>query len=142
MTILLLRHASAGSRDLWQGEDALRPLDEEGRRQAALLASDLAGRGVQRIVSSPCRRCVETVEPLAALLSLPIERRSEVAVDAAAEQSLDLLRELDARTTLVCTHREVIAPLVGDDRRTPMGAAWILELDGEVLVPAGFLPQP
>jgi 8-oxo-dGTP diphosphatase len=142
VTIVLLRHASAGSRELWQDDDRLRPLDETGRRQAEEIAGAFDDHGLARIVSSPCRRCRETVAPLAARLSLPVELREEVADNASPEQAVALLRELDAGATLVCTHREVIGPLVGQDRACPMGAAWTLEPVGGRLVPTEYVPPP
>ena len=33
-SVLLVRHASAGSRGEWNGDDELRPLDETGQEQA------------------------------------------------------------------------------------------------------------
>ena len=39
--ILLVRHAHAGDRFRWQGEDSLRPLSESGRREAARIVSQL-----------------------------------------------------------------------------------------------------
>ena len=52
MTVLLLRHAWAGERDEWSGDDMLRPLDERGRLQALALR-ELSQRPIGRIVSSP-----------------------------------------------------------------------------------------
>lgn len=106
---VLLRHASAGDRLHWDGEDHLRPLDEKGWRQAAELVDKLAPLGVQRIVSSPYIRCVQTVEPLAAALGLEVEldeRLAEGTHDAAAE----LLRE---EGVVACTHGDVCHALVG-----------------------------
>jgi broad specificity phosphatase PhoE len=39
--LLLVRHASAGDRDEWDGPDGARPLDERGRAQAAALVAAL-----------------------------------------------------------------------------------------------------
>ncbi len=64
MTVILLRHASAGDRTAWQGDDRLRPLDERGRKQALELVGRLRARGVERVVSSPYVRCTQTVAPL------------------------------------------------------------------------------
>ena len=69
----LLRHGHAGKRDEWGGADHLRPLDETGRRQADLLASDFDGDPpIAAIYSSSFRRCVMTVEPLAERLGLSV----------------------------------------------------------------------
>ena len=62
MALLLVRHAKAGNRFDWDGEDVDRPLSTAGRRQAAGLVDELAPYSVKRVLSSPFRRCVETVE--------------------------------------------------------------------------------
>ena len=65
VTLVVVRHGSAGDRDEWDDDDRLRPLDKKGRKQAARLVDVLAGSRIERIVSSPYLRCVQTVEPLA-----------------------------------------------------------------------------
>ena len=67
MTLLLIRHASAGDRNDWVGDDLLRPLDGRGRSQASRLPELLGDYEIARVLSSPALRCVQTVEPLAAL---------------------------------------------------------------------------
>ena len=64
MTIHLVRHARAGSRSRWKGDDSLRPLSKVGRTQADGIAKRLANEPVDLIVSSPYLRCVDTVAPL------------------------------------------------------------------------------
>ncbi|THF71959.1 histidine phosphatase family protein [Deinococcus sp. Arct2-2] len=66
-TLLLIRHAKAAG----QAPDA--PLTPEGRDQAAQLAETLAGLGITRIVSSPWVRGVDTAQPLAERLGLPVQ---------------------------------------------------------------------
>ena len=67
MTVVLLRHASAGHRERWEGDDRLRPLDKKGRRQADALCAILRERGISRVLSSPYVRCTQTVAPLGLL---------------------------------------------------------------------------
>jgi broad specificity phosphatase PhoE len=64
LVVELVPHAASIPRREWTGEDAARPLSAEGRGQAERLASavDLP---VSAVCSSPARRCVQTVEPLA-----------------------------------------------------------------------------
>jgi 8-oxo-(d)GTP phosphatase len=143
MAILLLRHGSAGTRETWGGDDdSLRPLDAKGLLQAAGLATAFDEYQLARIASSPTRRCVETVEPLAARRSIPIEERAELAEGVPVASTLALLRELDSQTALVCTHGDVIAGLIGADRPCRKGSVWILEPDGAGFAPAVYLPSP
>jgi 8-oxo-(d)GTP phosphatase len=142
MAILRLRHGSAGTRETWHGDDSTRPLDAKGSLQAAALAAAFGDYQLGRIVSSPARRSVETVEPLAARRSLRIEERAELADGSPVARTLTLLRELDSRTALLCTHGDVIAGLIGADRPCRKGSAWILEPDGEGYAPAIYLPSP
>jgi 8-oxo-(d)GTP phosphatase len=64
-TLLLVRHAKAGSRKDWPGDDDLRPLSGAGRRQAAALDPALALFGPDRMFSAPPLRCRQTITPLA-----------------------------------------------------------------------------
>ena len=52
MIVYLVRHATAGHRASWEGDDdRLRPLDDRGRRQAEGLVELLGRRDFERIVS-------------------------------------------------------------------------------------------
>jgi 8-oxo-dGTP diphosphatase len=77
--ILLVRHASAGDRYKWEGDDNLRPLDERGLRQAEELVELLAGYQVKQVVSSPALRCIQTLQPFALRLGLEVEIRDELS---------------------------------------------------------------
>ena len=125
--ILLVRHGRAGKRGAWAGDDRLRPLDTKGRRQAAELPRLLAGFGIERILSSPYRRCVETVEPLAADLNLDIELRAELAEGADPVDVRRLLNEAGRTTVAFCTHGDVIAGLIGAERKAEKGSVWVIE---------------
>ena len=120
--VIVLRHASEGSRIAVRELDMERPLDEEGKRQASALAQSLLGYEPPSILSSPARRCTETVEPLAATAGLQVELRDELAIgsDAAAVRSL---LQTSPDGTIVCTHREVIASLLGAEQVPAKGDA-------------------
>ena len=92
--ILLIRHARAGERDNWSGDDRRRPLDERGRRQASDLVGALAGHRLTRILSSPYDRCVQTVEPLAQARGLEVEIRDELGEEQQLEEGVELVRSL------------------------------------------------
>jgi phosphohistidine phosphatase SixA len=124
MSVVLLRHASAGDRDAWHGDDRLRPLDKRGRKQAEKLRDRLLALGVKRVVSSPYVRCVQTVEPL----GLEIELDDRLAEGAAREETLALLAEADG--AVACTHGDVIENVLG--RGLEKGEAAVLP-DGNLL---------
>jgi 8-oxo-(d)GTP phosphatase len=138
VTVLLVRHADAGDRGTWSGDDARRPLDDRGRHQAEALIGQLEGREVTRILSSPYLRCTQTVEPLALERRLPVEHRQELAEGAARAEVLALLRELgEDESAVLCTHGDVVELLLG--RGSEKGSTWVLEVDGEHLAPAEYL---
>ena len=126
MTSVLVRHASAGDKSHWSGDDRLRPLDARGRDQAAKLVELLQQFGIRRVVTSPYARCVETVEPLAAALGLPLEHDDRLG-EGRGSAARELLRE---DSVVVCTHGDVVNAFVG--RGLKKGAAVVLE-DGEVV---------
>jgi 8-oxo-(d)GTP phosphatase len=121
---ILLRHARAGERDEWQGDDRLRPLDEKGQRQARRLVEELAALGVTRIVSSPYVRCTQTVEPLAAELVLPIETDDRLA-EGARRHEVDALLDETPSGAVLCTHGDVVELVLGKPLKK--GAFAILE---------------
>ena len=53
LSLFVVRHAKAGSRRDWDGDDSLRPLSKDGRRQADAVAARLARRGCERAVVEP-----------------------------------------------------------------------------------------
>jgi 8-oxo-(d)GTP phosphatase len=124
--VLLVRHARAGDRAEWTDDDRVRPLDKKGRRQAEALVAPLAGYALTRLVSSPYVRCVETLEPLATRLKLPIEREDAIAEGASAEEGLALLGRLGPGPVVLCTHGDVMESLVGEDAPKKKGSTWLL----------------
>jgi phosphohistidine phosphatase SixA len=141
MRIPLVRHASAGDRRRWEGDDGLRPLDEEGRRQAEALAGVLAELGTQALHSSPSLRCVQTLEPASALLGLPIETRHELAEDARRDDVLFLVESVRVPLSALCTHREVIEELL-PGFECEKGGIWVVEVDADEVRPERYLPAP
>jgi 8-oxo-dGTP diphosphatase len=119
MRVILLRHASAGDREKWDGEDQLRPLDKRGRKQAKSLRARLLEHAPTRAVSSPYLRCTQTVEPL----GLEVELDDRLAEGAPIAATLALLEKLDG--AVACTHGDVIENVLG--RPLKKGAAVVLE---------------
>jgi 8-oxo-dGTP diphosphatase len=69
----------AGDRNAWTGDHDVRPLTNLGRRQADVLASALAHRGISALYVSPAMRARQTLEPLAATTGLTIETLPAIA---------------------------------------------------------------
>jgi 8-oxo-(d)GTP phosphatase len=128
--MLLVRHAWAGKRDEWDGDDRLRPLDQRGRRQAVELVELVEAVDVDRIVSSPYVRCVQTVEPLAEHRGLEVVERDELGEELQDTRGAELVRELLGSGAVVCCHGGLAELVCG--RRQKKGEAFLLDANGDV----------
>ena len=135
MSVLLVRHAWAGDSAKWEGDDRVRPLDKRGRKQSEALVDTLAGFAVDRIVSSPYLRCVQTVEPLADARGLDIELDELLGVDW-LDDVPRVLERVQGENVVVCTHGEI--PWLGD-RKFKKGSTWVLNAD---LEPRRYIKPP
>jgi phosphohistidine phosphatase SixA len=149
MAVFLVRHAHAGDREDWEGDDRKRPLSKKGWKQARGLVGQLEPLGVRQLISSPYVRCVQTVEPLAERLGLEIEKDDRLA-EGAGLGALDLVREAGEGAAL-CTHGDICADILGHLARQGVvkgglqaekGSTWVLELEGERIVAAHYLRAP
>jgi 8-oxo-dGTP pyrophosphatase MutT (NUDIX family)/phosphohistidine phosphatase SixA len=116
--VLLVRHAKAGSRSQWDGDDALRPLSSTGREQTRRLVRLLALFGTDRITSASPVRCRDTVAPLAEKLGIPILDEPLLGEDEYEKEpqaGLARFRELASEpgVTVACSQGGVIPHLVG-----------------------------
>jgi 8-oxo-(d)GTP phosphatase len=142
--LLLVRHAKAGSRQDWQGDDDLRPLSRPGQAQAQALVGLLGLFGPVRVHSAPLVRCVDTVLPLATALGLtviPEPALGDRGDDSDPEAAAARLRELAALPgpTVVCSQGGAIPDLVTRltglvDPPARKASTWALGLvDGRVV---------
>jgi phosphohistidine phosphatase SixA len=137
--VFLVRHAHAGRRSAWSGDDQLRPLSPRGASQARGVADLLADRGIVRVAASPATRCVETVEPLADRLGFEVEVDKRLAEGGDPADLIELVLTAGEPVSL-CGHGdlipEVIAALVssgmkaGDPNRCQKGSVWEIEVAG------------
>ncbi len=152
--LILVRHASAGHKADWPGDDESRPLDARGAADARALASLLACFApAARVISSPAQRCTETVRPFAAGFGGTVEAeacltppgRSSV-FSSLTEQADALWRLLsalvaDRRPAVLCLHRENLPgtlaavcsalgaqALVPADPSLPKGGFWVAHM--------------
>jgi len=152
MAAYVVRHAKAGDRDAWKADDRLRPLTMSGRRQAEELAEALKEEQIDKILSSPYVRCMQTVEPLAVKLNLPIEPRNDLEEGAGGESVIQLIKEFKGRTTVFCTHGDVVEELVEQliaqglvspaPASNEMGGTWVLDEQDGKIARAKYLPAP
>jgi len=124
----LFRHAKSDWQDP-RARDFDRPLNERGRKGAAVMGRHVRDHGVRwdRIVASPAIRCAETIEIAseAAGRATPIlwDRRIYLASSATLA---DLLRETegDPKALLMVGHNpgleDLIFDLVPDDGSSPL----------------------
>jgi 2,3-bisphosphoglycerate-dependent phosphoglycerate mutase len=82
--LYLVRHARAD-----YGPDETRGLSADGHAAAARVAELLAGRRITRIHSSPYTRAIQTVQPLADRLGLPVEIHDDLRERRLASGPLD-----------------------------------------------------
>jgi broad specificity phosphatase PhoE len=151
VTVYLVRHAKAGSRKAWSGDDELRPLSKAGRAQARALAKLLAGGDITRIVSSPYVRCQQTVEPLAHRIGVAVELSDALREGARLADSLRLVEKVASENAVLCTHGDVLGNLLMhyahlgvelETDRIEKASVWTLEVvDGEVRA-ARYRPAP
>ena len=155
-TLLLVRHAKAGSRSSWTGEDLTRPLDHTGRRQAAGLRRALPWFGPRRVLSAEPLRCRQTVEGLAADLGVPVEPEpalNEDAYEKDPQRGVDRVLAVvagDQRVVVVCSQGGVIPDMVGrlaDEHRVRLAnpklparkaSVWALSFLDSALVAADY----
>jgi 8-oxo-(d)GTP phosphatase len=159
--LLVVRHAKAGSRSDWEGDDHLRPLSSAGRKQAELIAELLPLYGPDRVVSAPQVRCRDTVAPLADALGLPIADEPLLSEPSFADDpssTLSRVRELAAEpgVTVMCSQGGVIPDVIAgfvrdaalpvdvnvDDVPSKKGSTWVLGLRDGALVSADYLERP
>jgi len=149
---ILLRHASAGSKRAWPGDDLARPLDARGAAHAERLAGLLSSFGPCRVISSAAERCVATVRPYAALTGAAIEIDAEFTVQQPGGVSPGQLKRAgqivdDGQATIICAHGENLPLLLQAicerlDAAPPAGpplrkaAWWVLHTAGGALAGA------
>jgi len=148
MTLFLVRHASAGHRSNADPNDLARRLDEYGQAQAAMLAEQLAERGIARILTSSALRCRETVEPLAATIGIEAVDEPALLEGASTARTMDLVRGLPDEHTVLCSHGDIIPDVIRilevggtriqGQRRFAKGSIWEIDCVGGAFTDARY----
>ncbi|TFV60401.1 NUDIX hydrolase [Mycobacterium sp. PS03-16] len=160
-TVLVVRHATAGSRSRFRGDDRLRPLDKHGRAQAESLVGQLLAFGADTLYAADRLRCVQTVEPLAEELGQTVRTDEALTEEAYSKDKkgtrrrlLDIVTESGAagRTPVICSQGKVIPDLIAwwcdhegvkpDTSRNRKGSTWVMSLADGRLVAADHIGSP
>ncbi len=147
MLIALLRHGpaeDAGPRTSW--EDAPRELTDDGRARMVAAATGIArlGLDIDRILTSPLIRCVQTAEIVGTAVGITPRVDEWLRPGLTADRLINVLfNHPDASTMLVCGHQPdlsyVTSELVGGgDVEFKKGALAVIDLT-ELRSNGGFL---
>ena len=149
--LYLVRHAKAGERADFKGDDELRPLNKAGQRQAAAIARKLAKRDVTVLISSPFLRCMQTLEPLAHMLREPVHVDDRLAEGSSFAAVMELFASLP-EGAVMCSHGDVIPEVidalvrrgceVGSAPEWRKASTWVLRRDDGVFTSARAWPPP
>jgi len=147
----VVRHANAGDRSDWSGDDRLRPLTKSGQRQAEALADLFEREPIDKVLSSGYLRCIQTVEPLGARRDLAVEPVAELEEGAGGESVLRLIQKFRGRIVVFCTHGDVMEELVEgliaqglvQRARAHMekGSTWVLDETKGSITGARYVPS-
>jgi len=148
----VIRHAKAGDREDWKGDDRQRPLTKSGARQAEALTELLNNEPIDKVLSSPFTRCVQTVEPLATARKLPVESRKDLEEGSGGESIVRLVQEFKGRNVVACTHGDLVEELVEQliqkgllsrsQAKMEKGSTWVLEETAGKITGARYLAAP
>lgn len=111
--LIVLRHAKATPRSDWSKGEKTRPLLPRGIDQAERLVSQLAAYGPKKLITSPWKRCKDTVAPYAKFSNRTLLERSQLS-EYSAEQNPKKAKRLiedifeGSYSTLICTHRPAL----------------------------------
>ncbi len=150
-TIYFVRHAKAGERRVWLGDDVDRPLSKTGWKQSNAVARRLAKKNVTALYASPYVRCMQTLEPLAELAGLEVQPEKRLFEDEPFEPVLDLLNEVEDGAVL-CSHGDIIPAVIkalvrrGMEVQTPpdwaKASVWVLRRKGTRITKGKVWPAP
>ncbi|OBC14196.1 NUDIX hydrolase [Mycobacterium sp. 852013-50091_SCH5140682] len=156
-TVLIVRHATAGSRSRYNGDDRARPLDKHGRAQAESLVGQLLSFDASTLYAADRVRCHQTIEPLAQELEVDIHNEPALTEEAyASDHKATRNRVLEiatrAGTPVICTQGKVIPDLIArwcerDNVRPETtgnrkGSTWVMSLVDGRLVAADHICSP
>jgi len=151
-TFHVVRHAKAGSRSHWSGDDRKRPISPKGEKQAARLVEQFRKVAVTAVYSSPYLRCVQTVAPLASARGLAVQESPDLAEGRGVTGLYKFFNNADLDDVVLCTHGDLVWELVEDltNRRVlpafreqfEKGSTWIVEVEDGAPTAARYIAAP
>jgi broad specificity phosphatase PhoE len=150
VAIYLIRHAHAGSRSGWDGDDDRRPLSDKGRGEAKQIFELLRDQPITAIYSSPTTRCAQTVEPLADEHGLTIQTTALLYEGAGAHDVIAFLLDHADENPAASSHGDVIPKVIrhlksagmrtSDPSDSSKGSVWVLDVEDGVVVRGTYHP--
>ena len=139
---IMLRHARAGRKLANRSKDFERGLDAKGKDVALRLPRTIESYlQPEAILSSPFRRCLQTVQPLANELDLRIIEDDRFTPGASSAFVRAAFLDVPPNS-VVSTHGEVIAHLFDERVRCAKGAFWVVERRAGELFPLHYVEAP
>lgn len=143
MAVYLVRHAHAGARNA-HNHDRYRQLSDKGWRRAAAITDLMADLEIDRVLTSPATRCVQTVQGVADQHGLELVEHDDLWEDADTDDVMRVLEEAvggkKSRTVVVCSHGNLIPVIVEQlaadgakvkGRGCEKGSVWVLDHNGK-----------
>jgi phosphohistidine phosphatase SixA len=151
-TFYVVRHAKAGSRSHWAGDDRKRPLSKKGKEQAEKLVSLFEAYPIQAIFSSPYLRCLETVEPLARAHRITVTTSPALGEGHGLAGLNDFFNNGKLDHAVLSTHGDIAWELVEElvnrhiikpgEGGFDKGSTWVVDVRDGVAVQARYIPAP
>lgn len=151
-TFYVVRHAKAGSRSQWTGDDRQRPLTRKGVKQAEDLVSVFSKFDITGVHSSPFLRCMQTVEPLAEARKLKVRAEPGLAEGHGLTAVYEFFNDAKLDGVVLCTHGDIVWELVEDLTRKRVlpafredfdkGSTWVVDVKSGIPVKARYIPAP
>ncbi len=151
-TIHLVRHTAAGNRDKWEGIDMERPLTKKGRKQSQAIAERLQDASIERVLSSPYTRCIETAKPLAKAIGAKVKVHPALAEGPDIDAAYDLIDSLVGQNAVLVSHGDVIPAVINrlmwaglsiDSRfYCSKGSTWEIHVESGKFTTGHYVPPP
>jgi len=142
--LIVLRHAKATPRSDWKGEEAKRPLLPEGLAHAKSLPPLLAAYGPKVLITSPWKRCHDTISPYAKQSKKTLVERSQLTELSNKRRPVSTKKVVEhllgvSKSGLICTHRPALPSVLEPLAQSADQGLKAAILDAASLKPGDFV---